>query len=243
MIDCEFVYGVIETDGSQDDIGFVNLVGDGVGVIAAAAYTDAIYYFIAEYTNHQDLLILGKYLRGLDGVQNLDIYTIISKQGEKMELSKFHRRILRVLLDDPRMTIAGIAEKTRLTAKRVRKALKELENSDAIRFSINWELGAASDIPFILDIATNDQNKTYQEIIEWFRENHGLAFWEGYCAAIEPKMFVLLTVDTLNEVNEITRDVRKQSFAKTVIARVSTYHDFFPGIRYEKMMEIIGDDD
>ncbi|MBD3407882.1 MAG: winged helix-turn-helix transcriptional regulator [Candidatus Lokiarchaeota archaeon] len=238
MDEREYVYGVIKSDGSQDDITFVENMGQCPGVVAAAAYTGGVYYFVAHYRTPEDLVSIRKYMTRLESVKDLEIHTIITGIGEKIKLSKYQKRIIRVLLENPRMTIAEIADRARLTAKRVRKNLRKLEESSAVRFSVEIELGAASGIPFILEIEIDDQVLTYYEIEEWFRENHNLAFWEVYCAALEPKLFALLAVDTLTELNDIIRDVRKQSFAKNVISRISTYHSYFPEIEKKKILEL-----
>ena len=84
-----------------------------------------------------------------------------------MELLPLHLRILKWLLEEPRISIVELAKKSGLTARRVRRLLDQLEQSGAVRFRALIELGAASSIPFIAKITWDEKQTTYEPILEW----------------------------------------------------------------------------
>ena len=157
------LYGMLTTDGSQDEAEFVNTLGANDKIIAAASYTGGNYVLIAEFRDSQDLWEIGAFLRTFDCVNNIETHQLLRPLGQKMEFSKLHLRILKTLNDDPRMSIVDIAEKSRLTARRIRKLVNEIIEGKAIRFTTFVELGAAGSIPFLMRIhGTNAQLTTVQ---------------------------------------------------------------------------------
>ncbi|TXT53969.1 MAG: hypothetical protein BAJATHORv1_100054 [Candidatus Thorarchaeota archaeon] len=240
MADCEIVYGLAKTDGAQDDVQMVKEIGEFPGIQAAAAYTGAVYYFFADYQETRDILNLRNHIRSIEGVGDIEIHTILRQKGGKMELTQYHCEVLETLSNNPRMSITELVERTSIAAKRARRVVREIEESNAIYFTIALKLGAGSDIPFILEIDTDIQKLNYDDIIRWLTDTYPIAFWDSYCSALKPKIFALFAVDTLTELNGITRTVREQAFATSVKARVATFHRYFPGfsgIAFQKRIE------
>ncbi len=49
MTETEYMFGLLTTDGSRDEVDLVDEIGSSKNVIAAASYTDGVYAFVAEY--------------------------------------------------------------------------------------------------------------------------------------------------------------------------------------------------
>ncbi|MFW9845878.1 MAG: winged helix-turn-helix transcriptional regulator [Candidatus Thorarchaeota archaeon] len=240
MLGTNFILALLVTDGSQDEEEFIHTIGKHPGVLAASSYTDGIYPLVAEYTNAEELMELGAYLRGLESVVSAEIHPLVVKHGMEMKMSGLHIRVLRHLIDDPRMSIADLSERTGLTSRRVRRLVTELIESDAVDFRALLELGSAESIPFLARVLWNESTSEYSELLSWLQENFEFHLWESYISASEPVMFCLLTADDLSRVDSIAREIRRNDSVASVKVMISTHHKYFPGLRGIRLSEMVG---
>ncbi len=112
MIGANLVFGLVNTDGTPDEHEWVHKIGGHPSVVAAAAYTDGHYAFVAEYLSPSDLAELSSYLRGLKGTNSLEIHSFVTRHGKKMKLNKLHLRVIGSLIKDARMSIVEIVKET-----------------------------------------------------------------------------------------------------------------------------------
>ena len=240
MIGSEFVFAIVSTNGSRDEMEFVHQIGSNPWIIAASSYTDGTYLLIGEYTSTDELMSIATHLRSLDSVEKVELHTLLqSKGGGSISLGNLHLRVIKCLLEDARMPIVEIANNTGLTARRVRKVLKELQESNGISASVNLELGVANSIPF-LTWFTYDQGKISPRAFrEWLWENYEMPLWEVYLSVSEPMAGALFAVDTLSELDEIVRSIRRNDFIITAKVSISTHHEHFQGPRSRKLQEMI----
>lgn len=239
MIGVERLFGILSTDGTRDESELVDEIGSHHNIIAAAAYSNGLYALVAEYRNPAELHDVSSFLRKLDGIETVELHTIIAPRGTAMDLSTLHLRILKFLLEDPRMSIVEIAEKSGLTARRVRRLLDQLTNSGAIKFRALIELGAASSIPFIVRITWDEKKTTYLPILEWIEKTYPLIHWESFISASEPVLYSLLSAEKLTEVTVLTQEIRNHPLVKGVVVMIGEHHKFFPRYRHSKIREMI----
>ncbi len=247
MMHVEFVFGLIITDGSQDESEMMNLIGANECAIAAAAYTDGVFALVAEYDTSDRLMHFRTFLKRLESVNEVKLYHYVEDTGpigaisgnEKIELSKLHLRVIRALVDDPRMPISDLAKASGLTAKRTRKIVRELMDGGNFRFSPLLELGSAGSIPFIVRIGFDEKKKNSIEISNWMKESFPLPTWQNFPCVSEPLVFSLLCVNEMNEIDDIVRSVRQQDFTKSVKVMISTHHGYYPSLRAKKLNELI----
>ncbi len=239
MTGTDFLFGLLYTDGSRDEYELVDAIGISKNVLAAAAYTNGVYALVAEYHGPQELQELGSYLRTLDSVENVEIHTFLRKWGGAMKLTKTHLRVLDPLLDDPRMPIVDIAQKTGLTARRVRRLIRELEEGGSLRFSALPELGAATSLPYIARILWNEKTATYSTITDWLQKEYPLKQWETYVSATEPVIYSLHLADDITDLTETVRSIRKNKHVTSTKVLIGGYHKYFSSYRYEKLVEMV----
>ncbi len=239
MIDAQYLFGLLQTDGSQDEESFVNRIGESPSIIAAAAYSDGHYALLAEYMSTVELMELGSHLRGLDGVENVELHTLITWRGSKTDLGTNHLKVLRALRDDPRMTISDIARKSGMTARRVRRLVTELVEGDSVMFTANLELAEAGSIPFLARVTWNEKIAAYETVIDWLKASYPDSLWDWYISVSEPAIFCLFTAEDLNEMNSKAREIRKQDYVDRVKVIVASYHDGFEGPRSRRLNEMI----
>jgi DNA-binding Lrp family transcriptional regulator len=241
MLDAQLLFGLLQTDGSQDEESFVNKIGESPSIVAAAAYSDGHYALLAEYVNTIELMELGSYLRTLEGVNDVELHTLVTKRGTKFELTTNHLKALYYLRDNPRMSIVDLARESGMTARRVRRLVAELVESESIIFTANLELGEAGSIPFLARVTWNERNADYTAVIEWLMSRYPDSLWEWYVSVSEPAIFCLFTAEDLNEMNSKAREIRQQDFVNRVKVIVASYHDGFGGPRSRRLNEMIQD--
>jgi len=233
------LFGFLTGDGSRDEVEMIDEMGSHPNILAAAAYSNGIYAFVGMYDTAQEMHELSSYLRRIKGVLSAEIHPTIISTGMGMELTPLHLRILKVLLPEPRLSVVEIAERSGLTARRVRRLLGQLEESRAVFFNALIELGADRSIPFIARIRWDESKTTYEPIVDWLKEKYPLSSWENFISAIEPVLFSLLAGENLTEVNEMTREIRRYPHVLSVITTISKYHKFYHDVRYIKLKEMI----
>lgn len=233
------LFGFLTGDGSRDEVEMIEEIGSHPNIIAAAAYSNGIYAFVGEYTVTHEMHDLSSYLRRIKGVVSAEIHPTILPTRPGMELTPLHLRILKVLLEDPRLPVVEIAERSGLTARRVRRLLSQLEENRAVQFKALIELGADTSIPFIALIRWDERAITYAQLIDWLREKYPLTLWENFISATEPVLFLLFAGENLTQVNDMTREIRRHPHVVSVITTISTHHKFFTGYRQKKLQEMV----
>ncbi len=239
MIGTDLLFGMLSTDGSQDEAEFVNTLGENNKVIAAASYTGGHYALIAEFRDSQDLWDLGAFLRSFDCVYNIETHQLLSLPSSTMKFSKLHLRILKTLMDNPRKSIVDIADQSGLTARRVRKLINEIIDGQAVRFSAFVELGVAENIPFLMRISWDERAADHKAIASWLEETFPLSLWETYISVEAPIMISLLVGENLTEVDKIVRTTRQNKHIPTVTVQISKHHNYFPGLRHQALATLI----
>ena len=239
MTGTDLLFGLLSTDGSRDEMEMVDAIGSRKQIVAAASYTNGIYALVAEYQGPEELQEVGAFLRALDSVVEAELHTIIGGWGPKLNLTKTHLRVLEPVLEDPRLSIVEIAQRTGFTARRVRRLLREFEEHRAIRFSALIELGAASSLPFIVRITWNEKNATHSTISDWLQKDYPLQHWETYACALEPVIYALLFADDITEIIRTVRSIRKNKHVTSVKSLIAGHHKYFASYRYSKLIQMI----
>ena len=239
MAGVDLLFGMLATDGSQDEVDFVNTLGGNDKIIAAASYTGGHYALIAEFRDSQDLWDIGAFLRSFDCVHNIETHQILRPPDHIMELSKLHLRVIKTLMEDPRMSIVEIADQSGLTARRVRKLLNEIIDGKAVSFSALVELGSAGSIPFLMRMTWDERAVDHRAILSWLEETFPVSLWETYISVEAPIIISLLTAESLTELDNIVRKTRRHKHIPTVTVQIAKHHQYFPGLRTQLLQQLL----
>ena len=241
MLGVHRILGLLTSDGSRDEVEVMDEIGDHVGVIAAASYSNGTYALVGEYRSSEELLHLTSHFRKIESIEEVEVHQIIQGYKKPFELSRMHLRILKHLIDDPKLSVVEIANKSGLTARRVRRLLGQLEESGAVSFRALVELGADTSIPFLARVTWDERKTNYQEVRDIITENYPLSHWETYVSASEPVLYSLISVDGLVQVNEVTSALRKNDKIESVKALISMFHKFYPSITRQTLLDMIAE--
>jgi len=239
MLGVHRIFGLLTSDGSRDEIEVMDEIGNHAGVIAAAAYSNGTYALIGEYRDPEELHELNSHLRTIDSIEKAETFQIIQARGPPIELSRMHLRVLKPLIDEPKLSVVEISDKSGLTARRVRRLLSQLEESGAVQFQALVELGAAASIPFLARVTWDERKTNYREIIDMIEKKYPLTHWETFISASEPVLYSLIAVEGLVQVNEITRNLRNSNMIESVKAFISMFHKFYESITSKTLHQMI----
>ncbi|MGY5871012.1 MAG: Lrp/AsnC family transcriptional regulator [Candidatus Thorarchaeota archaeon] len=235
------VLGLLTSDGKRDEVEVMDEIGAHTGVIAAASYSNGIYALVGEYRTPDELHELTSHFRLIEGIEKSEIHQIIQASRTQMELTKMHLRVLKPLVNEPRLSVVEISKESGLTARRVRRILNQLEESGAVEFRALVELGAATSIPFLARVTWDERKTNYQEVRDLIEQTYPLAHWETYVSASEPVLYSLIAVEGLVEVNNVTRNLRRHEKIESVSAVISMFHKFYPSITRQTLLQMIED--
>jgi len=229
MIDGEFYLALIQTNASVDEESFIESVGSNVMISETGALAGGAYIIFGSYIGSKGLLEIGRFLRTQASVKQVDIHTLLFPRGKKTQLKRLHLRVLRHLIDDPRMPATQIAKITGLATRTVSRAIEEIIESESVRLSIRWNLNASDSITFLAQIQWEEENIDLESILSWLRKEFPVEFWEPLISANEPTMFPAFVVNSLKDVERVTRKLQHTPFIKSVVTLIGkpskSFHD------------------
>jgi DNA-binding Lrp family transcriptional regulator len=229
MIDGEFFLALIDTDASVREEEFIELLGTNEMISEVGALAGGSYIAVGSYIGATGLSKIGHFLRKLDSVKEVEIHTLLFIRGKKYRLKRLHLRVLRQLIEDPRMAVTKIAKKTGLAARTVSRAIDEILESESVRLSIRWNLNASESITFLSKIRWDDDKTDLEKMMALLRKEFPTEFWEPLISATEPVMFPAFVVDTLRDVERVTKTLEQQDFIKSVVTLIGkpsrSFHD------------------
>jgi DNA-binding Lrp family transcriptional regulator len=244
IVGSEYLIALISTDGSENEEDFIELIGSNLNVIQVGQLVTSqgrLYFVHCEYIGAIGLQNLGTFFRTKEPVTEIELHTILTKRGKKFEIKKLHLQVLKYLLKDARLQVNEIANLTGLTSRRVSRAIKEMQVSDAFWFATRWYISLGSNVEFYLKIEYDEQAVEYEEIDEWLRDRYPMEYWFSYYSAVKPILFAKFVTDHFREAEPISRTVKSTSFMKSVDVLLSYPVRKFPRLGRTKIEELIAE--
>lgn len=244
MLDSDIMFALVYTDGTEDPEGFIARLGHSpmIALIGLGACTEGgVYHLFAQYIKSEGLNEIGSLIRRNKEVTRLEIYPILYSRGGKIELKKADLRVLKVLVDDARMPIREIAEKTGLTSRRVKRILDHFIETDSIWTTVRWNLSAGGCIQFLMRTTYDERAITADELVKWLRESFPRKYWDSSFVATSPEVFVEFVDDDLRDVEQILASMKKHLFIKTATPLVRLSESKFPWLGEHYLRKMIAE--
>ena len=253
-LNSEVLYGLVYTDGLEVEDKFIQSLGNNpmvhvVGSIASPG--GGAYNFFAQYIGSQGLAELGRFVRTLDHVSRTELFPLlipkdhrgvqalpVRGKDEGGEFSKTELKVLRWLVDDPRMSISDIASHTRLTARRVGRTIQQLMDKGVL-FSVRWNLSAGGYDLIMIRTLVDEKKLAVTEVAEWVREQFPNQFWLPYISADEPIVFLSFVVQNMQEAQVIGQTIKKADFVKSVVVSVRFSETKFPWMGHTIIKDMV----
>ncbi len=242
LLGAHLVIAELSTLGSEDVHTFITQIGASPVVRLVSRLADGTYDVEAEVRGKMGTVNFGQFLRSLDRVSAIEIHeaiemhpyvtseAFVKPQALDFGFSAMQLRVLRCLRENPRMPVVDIARKTELTAKRVRLLLREFQNTNTLRFTLQWLRSSADQIEFRSRIRYNAENTTPKKLVTWLKDQYPLEYWTSYLLTDEPTLLLDFAVDTLHQVESIDVQLKASPYTLIVHTMIMFPHRKFPGL-------------
>ncbi|MFW9960794.1 MAG: winged helix-turn-helix transcriptional regulator [Candidatus Thorarchaeota archaeon] len=244
MMGSEYLLALIHTNGLEDEEEFIQVIGSNLNVIQVGQLLTGVgrlYFVHCEYVGAEGLHNLGVFLRTLENVTEIELHTTLIDRGKLFEIKKMHLRVLRCLLEDARMQVSDISERTGLAARRVSRAIQELIDSDAFWFATRWNLSLGGNAEFYLKLKHSGQVGVKDKIEDWLRKEFSLEYWYSYFSAIEPTLFAKFVTDHFRDSQRISRIVKNNPHVVSVDVLLSYPVTKFPRLGRTNLEKLLTD--
>jgi len=251
MIDSELVWAEVWTDGTEDELAFYDLIGNNPMVRSVCKTSTGSYLAYSEVEASQGRYELGKYLRGLEAVTKVKLSTLLLppmvetsaskrfRMGQKISFTQNQLRVLRCLTIDARMPVPQIARQSSLSAKTVRKIIKELNDSGAVHFTIRNLFQPAGMQTFFLRIQLDEDVTDLVEIEKWLREKCFYSFSHSNLVVEEPILWTWFSIPEMRWVEPIVRVVKSAPWAKDVEIIIRLPVRLYKGLGHHRLEELL----
>ncbi len=260
MINAEMFVAFIMTDGSYDDEVLINTIGTNPMVHRAAFLSSGDIMLFGEYVGAQGLADLSRFLRGLNGVSQVEIHTLLTEKGGKIQFKPLQLKVLRELRIDARMSIVELAKRTGLTARTIRRVLETLggnksttrafvirndippENrayNEPIHFRTIWNLNSGGNISYVTRITYDENQVEPKKLVQWLEKKFPREHWYSYASATEPILFSTFVVKNMNMFERIAHGIKRGPMVDQVEILVLYPMRHFKGLREILLDEIL----
>ncbi len=233
QVDADPVLVRVKTDNTVTSDTLLEEIGNHELVFVINPLPDGQFFYFADCRDSMELADLLSFTRTRESVTETTAYSIITARGKKGNYTKDQLRVLRAVLDDPRMSISTIAEKCSISARRVRRAINEMIESETASFMSRWNPNLGDSIAVCSEIKWK---AGYSEMIDadtWLRETFPNTYWFSYIVANEPIFFAMFLLEHVREMEDIDRKLEESK--RTEYADV---HFMFPSRLYPRPRKI-----
>lgn len=237
MIDADAFFTDITTDGSEDLETFIDQIGNHQLIMTVWHLANGTYGAFGEFNDTAGLSELGKYLRAINSVTNVEIHPAVKitppgsplhrihTKGRKMPLTPTQLRVLHWLTKNPRMPVTELSAHTNLTPKRIRTVLNELQDGGGVQFTLRSNIPSSGDIFLQIRLHYDETQNEPQKIITWLEQEYPHEYWGSFEFAEEPTLHISMLINSLRSIHPITRTLKQAPFTKDVEILVSYPYD------------------
>jgi len=209
MVDAEFVFGHVKI---KHQLGREDIVRDLVQhpmihAVIPLATGDIIFHANVIGTN--GLSELGSSIRTLENVDEVELHLIQFDRGKKVELKKTHLQVISALFSNSRVPVAEISRMTKLSPRRVKRALDEIESGGGIVLAIARNPALGSGLSFYAKIRWDERKSDAKKLIERIERRFPAETWESYISASDSVLFTRFFVEHIKDAETISNELSR----------------------------------
>jgi len=225
----ENVAGFVTTDGSENVVELMKQIVSQPMVAEIYRTSDRRYEYHAIVLGASETLGFQQFLRNLDCVINVEMRPIefffpnkppnyvLNTRGNRVIFAREQLRVLKSLAEnDSRLPVSQIAQYTGFTPRRVRRILRNLEESGGVHFPVYYDVFALGDMEYRMRICYDEAQTTGQDIIMGLYEKHPGLFWWASITTNEPIIDVGLIIDSPGKGPPIAAEIKTAAYTKSV---------------------------
>jgi len=242
-IGAESYQAVVLTNGTENSKDFVKIMGASplVGHISTIATVKGGAYLLwGEFIGTEMLNEVSTFLRNLDEVEDVDLYVVLADQEILTgEFANLHIKVLQALRDNPLMQTSEIAQKTNISPKTVRRALREITEGGKVKFIGRPDLAAGSLVNIHIRIRWNEKKISLPKLRNWLYDKYPIEFWSPFASATEPMMIAEFVVKDLQEAERISSELHEAEFIESSTTMVAFSNGKFPFLSQIKLDQLL----
>jgi len=239
MVDGGAFLALISTDGSEKEDEFVKQIGSQGIAREVGSSSASLYTAIGTYVGPDGLREFGSFVRGIKCVRKVELHTLIWEPGKRIEATKLQLKVLRSLIENPRMSVEDISRQTGLTAKKTRAILNQLIESEAISLGLRMKLSAGDSVSFLSRIEWDERLANLGQVLDFLTKAFPVEYWFPLISANEPVVFAVFVVRSLSDVARITNEINRAPFVKSSMTLLGKPNEAFPDIRSVRLEEML----
>jgi DNA-binding Lrp family transcriptional regulator len=228
---------LVTTDGTEDEEEFCDVLGANsmIGVVGPSSMST--YVAFAVYIGSEGLSALSTFIRAQKSVKDVQIIPIMYLKGKRVHFTKSHLRVLRLLVEDPRMKVGDISKRTGFAPRTARRLVNEIAESEGVRLGLMWDLNAGDGISFMLRVEwypdKADSSRILQQLAG-FPE-----FYTPIISATQPVIFAAFVVSDIKEIDGLVKKMRSNAAIKSLVTYLGKKSRIYPDIRNIKLQELL----
>jgi DNA-binding Lrp family transcriptional regulator len=216
MADVEVFFTVVEIEQTKKQENVLDLIIEDSHVFSAGSLSDGTCLAFAEYEGSENEEKLRQMLQEIDGIKIVEIHKLLLNMGKKVEFKPLHLRVLRCLLEDPRMPATEVASITGLTPRRVRKIIGQLVEGQGVSFATRINLNAGPGVVYYVQLICDETEATHDDVDSWLEKEFSGHYFGSYISVSTPMMLSLFVIDHLREAELFTSRISQGSMIKSV---------------------------
>ncbi|MGY5854095.1 MAG: winged helix-turn-helix transcriptional regulator [Candidatus Thorarchaeota archaeon] len=255
MYDAEYAYALLTTDATENDETFVEQVGVHPSIASVTRIGPRKLSIAAQIVGSKGLFGLGKFLRGFDCVQDVDVQFMYPMQpspgpphhqylylGEKVIFTTPQLKILNYLWQDARMPAREIANKANYTPRRVQQIIKSLLNNRGLYFTVLTRWSALGLVPFLIMVEYDEKKVEPHEATKWVQEKDPLSYMNSWQISNQPRLMHFCATKDIKTADSLTSIVKDAPFAKSAECVIYRPQNFFLGPGHTHLGKLVGED-
>jgi len=198
---------IIETKGTHYEKDMLDQIVVNPHVFSSGLVSDGACIVFAQYDQSVESKVFEEFLRGIDGVHDVDVHTEKTSDGSRVEFTPLQMRVLRYLIEDARMPVPKIAEKTGLTPRRVRRILKQLIDGGGLNFVARYNLNLGPGVAFYARIYWKGDKVDHYQIVSWLEKEFSGQYYDSHISASAPMILSVFVIDHLKDAEALSQQI------------------------------------
>jgi DNA-binding Lrp family transcriptional regulator len=216
MIDAESFLAILAPDTPNIEDRMLNQIVENPHVFSTGSLSDGTCIVFAEYEGETGKSDFEKFLNSIDNIAHIELHTLRSLRGSKVEFKPLQIRVLKSLVEDPRAPATVIAEKTGLTPRRVRKIIQQLQDGGGVNFVTRLNLNVGSGVIYYAQIRWDESMGSHHDIEDWLEKEFSGQYFDSHVSATAPMMLSLFVIDRLRDAESMSRAVSRSPMIESV---------------------------
>ena len=222
IIRSEFINAIITLDKIHSEESIFDAITRNESIIAATAILNRLCMVSYEAESSSEEQQTAKYLQSIPGVLSVETYRIQGVPTESnpdggtvtIDFTNEEKEVLRHMMDEPRISINEIVERTGKSYRRIKKILDDIIDARKVRFGLQWNPNAKGNEMFILkmDLASE---VPFENIDTWLEKDFPDNYWWSFPVSATRCMFSNFVFDRIDQALDSKRRVQRNEMVNS----------------------------